>query len=446
MSEFVSGIQQLCWNPLTLCAFMGTGLYFSFKTDFFQLRHPLLIFRSTFGNVGKNKTHDGISPLAALSSSLAACMGTGNIIGVAAALNAGGPGAVFWMIISAILGEMTCCAENILGIEYRVKNEQNEWLGGSMTYIEKAFSSRKPACIFSVFCIAASLGMGNMTQSNAIASALCTDEKVAPLAVGIGLAAITGMIIFGGVKRIASITEKIIPFASAVFIFALLAVIIKNCRNIPQSIGMIFKGAFGLDSMLAGSMGYSISKAMRTGIARGVFSNEAGLGSSPIVHSAADVRDSATQGMWGITEVFTDTVLMCTLTALALLTSGAWSTETPLSPTQMNTAAFGTVVGGFSSEFVSASLCIFAFATVIGWAYYGEKATEYAFGEKAVTKYRVIYLICVTAGAVAKLETVWALSDIFNALMAMPNLAALIILRKKAVQPINDCTAKTYKL
>ena len=438
----ISDIQHLCWNPLTLCAFMGTGLYFSIKTNFFQLRHPLLIFRSTFGKVGKHKATDGISPLAALSSSLAACMGTGNIIGVATALSTGGPGAVFWMVISALLGEMTCCAENILGIEYRVKNERNEWLGGSMTYIEKAFSSRKPACIFSVFCIASSLGMGNMTQSNAIASALCTSKRITPLAVGIALAALTGLIIFGGVKRIASTTEKIIPFASAVFILALLAVIIKNCRNIPQSIGMIFKGAFGLDSMLAGGVGYGISKAMRTGIARGVFSNEAGLGSSPIVHSAADVRDSVTQGMWGITEVFTDTVLMCTLTALALLTSGAWNTA--LSPTQMNSAAFGTVMGSFSSKFVSASLCVFAFATVIGWAYYGEKAAEYAFGEKAVTPYRAAYLICIVIGAASKLETVWALSDIFNALMAIPNLAALIILRKKAVQPIIDCTAGRF--
>lgn len=422
---------------------MGTGLYFSAKTDFFQLRHPLLIFRSTFGNIGKTKAKDGISPLAALSSSLAACMGTGNIIGVAAALNAGGPGAVFWMIASAILGEMICCAENILGIEYRVKNERNEWLGGSMTYIEKAFSNRKPACIFSVLCIAASLGMGNMTQSNAIASALCTNNKITPLAIGIALAALTGIIIFGGVKRIASITEKIIPFASAVFILALLAVLIKNCRNIPHSIAMILKGAFGLDSILSGSMGYSISKAMRTGIARGVFSNEAGLGSSPIVHSAADVRDSITQGMWGITEVFTDTVLMCTLTALALITSGAWNTKITLSPTQMNSAAFSTVIGGFSSDFVSVSLCVFAFATIIGWAYYGEKAAEYAFGEKAVTAYRTVYIFCAVIGAVAKLETVWALSDIFNALMAIPNLAALIILRKKAVQPFKLYRRKT---
>ena len=446
MSDLILSIQQLCWNPLTLCAFMGTGLYFSIKTNFFQLRHPLLIFRSTFGKVSKKQNRDGISPLAALSSSLAACMGTGNIIGVAAALNAGGPGAVFWMVVSAVLGEMTCCAENVLGIEYRTKNERNEWLGGSMTYIENAFSSRKPACIFSVFCIAASLGMGNMTQSNAIATALCTETKSSIIAVGICLAAITGLIIIGGVKRIASITEKVIPFASAMFILALIAVIIKNHKNIPQSINMIFEGAFGLNPILAGGTGYGISKTIRTGIARGVFSNEAGLGSSPIVHSAADATDSATQGMWGIAEVFIDTVLMCTLTALALLTSGAMSSDIALPPTQMNTAAFSTVMGNFSAKFVSASLCIFAFATIIGWAYYGEKAAEYALGKKAVAPYRVIYIICTVIGATVKLETVWALADIFNALMAIPNLAALITLRKKAVQPIIDRTAKGVKI
>lgn len=422
---------------------MGTGLYFTVKSGFFQFRHPMLIFKSTFGKISKKKNSDGISPLAALSSALAACMGTGNIIGVATALSTGGPGAVFWMIISALLGEMTCCAENILGIEYRVKNEKNEWLGGSMLYIEKAFKSRKVACVFSVFCIAASLGMGNMTQSNAISSALCEEGNFSPVAVGIGVAAVTGMIILGGVKRIAAVTEKVIPITSAIFIIALLAIIVKNSENIIPSIKAIFFGAFGVDAIFAGTAGYGISKAVRTGIARGVFSNEAGLGSSPIVHAAADVEDSATQGLWGIAEVFIDTVLMCTMTALALLTSGAWNSTSTLSPTQMNYAAFNCIIGENSQNFVCISLCIFAFATVIGWAYYGEKAAEYAFGSKSVFAYRAVYLICIVIGATIKLETVWALSDIFNALMAVPNLAALIRLRKKAVQPIKAVPHKS---
>ena len=419
-----------------LAAFMGTGFYFTLKTRFFQFRHPVMIFRSTFGRLKQSRGKDGISPLAALSSALAACMGTGNIIGVAAALNAGGPGAVFWMVVSALLGEMTCCAENILGMEYRTKNSQNEWIGGSMAYIEKAFSSRKTACIFSVFCIGASLGMGNMTQSNAVSGVLCSSKNVSPLAAGIALAAISGMIIIGGIKRIASFTEKLIPAVSFVFITVLAAIIIKNHTAVLPCLKEIFISAFGLKPVIGGSVGYGISKAIRTGIARGVFSNEAGLGSSPIVHSASNEKSSAVQGMWGIVEVFIDTVLMCTLTALALMTSGAWTAESSLTEIEMNTAAFSGILGRYASGFIAGSLCIYAFATIIGWEYYGEKAVEYAFGGKAVTTYRGVYLCCIVIGAVTKLETVWALSDIFNALMAVPNLAALIILRKKAVQPL----------
>ncbi len=436
MASLILKLQNLCWNPLTLLAFTGTGFYFTVKTGFFQFRHPLIIFRSTFGSLKKNRKKDGISSLAALSSALAACMGTGNIIGVAAALNAGGAGAVFWMVISALLGEMTCCAENILGIEYRTKNSKNEWMGGSMAYIEKAFSSRRVACAFSVFCFAASIGMGNMTQSNAIAEVICKDKNVSPLAVGIAVAAISGMIIIGGIRRIASFTEKLIPAVSFIFIVALTATIIKNSGNILPCLKEILVSAFGIKPLIGGSIGYGISKAIRIGVARGVFSNEAGLGSSPIVHSASEEKCSAVQGMWGIAEVFIDTVLTCTLTALALMTSGAYSPENSLTEIEMNTAAFSGILGRHADGFVGISLCIFAFATIIGWEYYGEKAAEYALGDRAVTVYRCIYLCCTVIGAVTRLETVWALSDVFNALMAVPNLAALIILRKKAVQPL----------
>lgn len=428
-----------------LVAFTGTGFYFTLKTRFFQFRHPVMIFRSTFGSLNKQRSKDGISPVAALSSALAACMGTGNIIGVAAALNAGGPGAIFWMIVSALLGEMTCCVENVLGIEYRTKNSTNEWTGGSMNYIEKAFSSRKVACVFSFFCIAASLGMGNMTQSNAIAGVICRERHIAPLSVGIVLAAISGLIIIGGIKRIASFTEKLIPAVSLVFIAMLMLTVIRNRENVFSCIKEIIFSAFGINPIIGGGIGYGINRALRIGIARGVFSNEVGLGSSPIVHSASDVKSSAVQGMWGIVEVFIDTVLMCTMTALALMTSGAWKPESRLTEIEMNIAAFSGILGRHAGGFVGASLCIFAFATVIGWEYYGEKAAEYAFGNKSVAAYRCIYLCCIVAGAVTKLNTVWALSDIFNALMAVPNLAALIILRKKAVQPIKAVLPEKFQ-
>ncbi|MBQ5824998.1 MAG: sodium:alanine symporter family protein [Clostridia bacterium] len=436
MTTLILNLQSLCWNPLTLLAFTGTGFYFSLKTRFFQFRHPVLIFRSTFGSLRKSGKSDGISPIAALSSALAACMGTGNIIGVAAALNAGGAGAVFWMVISALLGEMTCCAENVLSIEHRTKNDKNEWSGGSMAYIEKAFSSRRVACVFAVLCIGASLGMGNMTQSNAIAGVICHSGNIAPLSVGIVTATISGLIIIGGIRRIASFTEKLIPAVSLIFIAALITTIIVNCDNILPCLKEIITCAFGIKPVIGGAAGYSVSKAVKTGVARGVFSNEAGLGSSAIVHAASSEKSSAVQGMWGIVEVFIDTVLMCTLTALALMTSGAYTGENNLSEIEMNTAAFSEIFGRYSGGFVGVSLCIFAFATVIGWEYYGEKATEYAFGRKGVGFYRGIYLCCIAVGAAARLETVWALSDIFNALMAVPNLAALIILRKKAVQPL----------
>ena len=435
MSGFIFRLRELCWNPLLLVAFFGVGLYFTIRSGFLQIRRPVYIFRSTFGSIKKADTKDGISPFAALSAALAACMGTGNIVGVASALTTGGPGAVFWMVVSALLGEMTSCAENILGIEYRAKNEKNEWMGGSLLYIEKAFG-RKTACVFSVFCIGAALGMGNMTQANAISTAVCEQTTASPAALGVAVASVAGMVIIGGVKRVSGVTEKIIPPLSLAVIVALIAVIIKNYSLVILCIKQIFVSAFDFGSVASGMGSYTLSKALKEGFARGVFSNEAGLGSSPLVHASAHVKEPLTQGLWGIAEVFIDTVLMCTLTALALMTSGAYGSNIPLSPVQMSVYAFSDIFGKSSSVFVCVSLCLFAFATIIGWGFYGEKAVEYAFGEKAITPYRIIFLICTVIGTCASLDTVWALSDIFNALMAVPNLAAIIVLRKKAVYHI----------
>ncbi len=442
MSELIFSIRELCWNPLLLAAFFGVGLYFSIRSGFLQIRKPLYIFRSTFGSIKKSNAKDGISPFAALSAALAACMGTGNIVGVAGALTAGGPGAVFWMVFSALLGEMTSCAENILGIEYRAKNEKNEWMGGSLLYIEKAFG-RKTACIFSIFCVGAALGMGNMTQANAISTAVSEQTNAAPGALGLAVAAAVGMVIIGGVKRVSGVTEKIIPPLSLAVIIALLAVIIKNYSLVVPCIKQIFVSAFDFGSVSAGVGSYTLSKALKEGFARGVFSNEAGLGSSPLVHASADVKEPLSQGLWGIAEVFIDTVLMCTLTALALMTNGAYGSSAPLSPVQMSVAAFSDIFGNSSGLFVCVALCLFAFATIIGWGFYGEKAVEYAFGEKAVTPYRIVFLTCTIIGCCASLDTVWALSDIFNALMAIPNLAAIIVLRKKAIYHIKKSALKT---
>lgn len=433
MNTIIYSLQELCWNPLMLTSFIGCGIYFTIRSGFLQIRHPLLIFRSTFGSLKKETGNNGISPFAALSAALAACMGTGNIIGVASALSLGGPGAVFWMILSAILGEMTCCAENILGIKYRIKNSRNEWLGGSMCYIEAALG-KKAAVAFSVFCIGAAFGMGNMTQANAISTALSEQTETVPFAIGIILACLAGIVIFGGVKRIAGVTEKLIPAMSLTVIVALILILIKNRSQLLHAISLIIKNAFSLKSIGAGSTGFTLSQAVRYGVSRGVFSNEAGLGSSPIVHACADVKEPLTQGLWGIAEVFIDTVLMCTLTALALLSGGAWQENSILSPTTMSIKAFESVLGRYSPFFVCVSLCVFAFATIIGWGFYGEKAAEYISGRKGVTAYRGFFLIATVIGACVPLDTVWAISDIFNALMAVPNLTALLRLRKKVFE------------
>lgn len=431
--NIITAAQSLAWNPLLLAGFLGVGLYFTVRSKFFQFTHPRTIFKSTFGKMKSNDDTTGISPLSSLTCALAACMGTGNIIGVAGALTLGGPGAVFWMLVSALLGMMTCCAENILGIKYRIKNQKGEWLGGSMLYIERAFRSKIPATVFAVLCVAASLGMGNMTQANAISTSVSSQCGVHPLSIGIVVAALGGVVVFGGVKRIAAFTEKLIPIASAVFILASLAVIFICRKNAAQAISSIFTCAFSAKSAVGGAVGYSVKTAIRYGVSRGVFSNEAGLGSSPIVHAAAAVDKPETQGMWGIVEVFIDTVLMCTLTAVMLISSGAYTAGTDISPVEMNVNAFSKIIGNASGGFVAASLCVFAFATIVGWSYYGERAAEYAFGSRSKWAFRCVYLACSVIGAAVKLETVWALADIFNALMAVPNLAALIVLRREAV-------------
>lgn len=437
MSFFIR-LNELCWNPCTLALFMSVGIYFTARSGFFQLTKIPLIFKNTFGKMFRKSCGDGISPLGALSSSLAACMGTGNIIGVATAITAGGPGAVVWMIVSATIGEMTCCAENILGIMHRVKDKNNQWLGGAMLYIENAFGSRKIASVYAVLCIGASLGMGNMTQANAIEQAVGDKISVIPPLLGVIIAVIAAMVIIGGVNRIASVTEKLIPLASAVFIVSCVAVIFVNRENIIPAVKLIISGAFSPKSIGGGIGGYTFGKVIKTGISRGVFSNEAGLGSSAIVHSAANTEQPLNQGLWGIAEVFIDTVLMCSLTALALIASGAYTLVD--NPTKMNTLAFSSVWGNYADDFIGISLCVFAFATIIGWSYYGETAAIYAFGQKAVMPYRIIYLLCIVIGCTAQLETVWAISDIFNLLMSIPNLFALIRLRKQVIAEIQRGT------
>ncbi len=431
--EINSAISSFIWGPPMLAIFMGTGLYLSAKSSFFQIFGVRkwveeTVIKAFKNRKIKNESDGSISQLGALSSALAACLGTGNIVGIATAICSGGPGSVFWMCVSAVLGMMTCCCENILGIKYRVKNAEGRWIGGPMLYIERGLGMKGLAGVYAVFLTAASFGMGNMTQANSVSQGL-TGFGIPPLAAAIILCVLAGISISGGLKRISAISEKLIPVLSVLFVAACFGVIGANIKNLVPCFKTVLKEAFTLKSLY----GFGLAKAARYGISRGVFSNEAGLGSSAIIHASADCKNPAEEGYWGILEVFIDTVFMCTVTAAAILTSGVWNAETSLNGVELCSAVFQSVFGRAGGYFLNGCICLFAFATLVAWSYYGKSGMEYLFGEKSGKLYNVLYIIATFAGALTRLESVWSISDTFNGLMAIPNLFAVILLSKEAI-------------
>ncbi|MBP3696833.1 MAG: sodium:alanine symporter family protein [Clostridia bacterium] len=430
-------ISSVIWGPPMLAVFLGTGLYLSAKTGFFQIIGVKQWTKLTVIDAYKKrkeppKTDGSVSQFAALTSALAACLGTGNIAGVATALCAGGPGAVFWMWISAILGMMTCCCENILGIKYRVRNSLGQWVGGPMLYIERGLKKPKLAKIYAFLLIGASLGMGNMTQANSVAAGLA-EFGVTPLLTAVIITPLVFICISGGLKRISSVAEKLIPFLSAVFLCACAYVIFKNVGAIIPCFKLIVKEAFTVKAV----SGFGFAKAARYGISRGVFSNEAGLGSNTVIHASADCEKPAVQGMWGIFEVMFDTLFMCTVTAITVLASGIWSPGSKLDGIALCSAAFESVMGNAGGIILGVCICLFAFATLIAWSFYGKSGSAYLFGDGAGKYYNIVYAVAVFAGCVMKLDFVWSISDIFNGLLAIPNIYAILKLSKEAVELLN---------
>lgn len=446
-------VNGFVWGPVMLAVFLLVGLLCTVRSRFFQVTKFKLWMNETilaiFKKKSVRKTDDkkAISQFQALSTALAATVGTGNIAGVATAIVSGGPGAVFWMWISAFLGMMTNFSENVLGIKYRYKNEKGDWIGGAMIYMDRGLNMKWLAMIFSFFCVLASFGIGNMSQANSIASAVNNTFHVPKWVVGVVIMVFAALVILGGIKRIAQVTEKIVPFMAIFYIVGGLAIIILNIDGIPAAFGMIFRSAFNFRAAGGGFLGYTISQAIRFGIARGVFSNEAGLGSSVMVHSASDVKEPVVQGMWGIFEVFADTIVICTITALSILTTvydpeiGVTALDTAgkaLDGAPLTTAAFSTTFGSWGGVFISISLTLFAFSTILGWSYYGERGIYYIFGQKAVPVYKVIFILMLIVGCVSQLELVWDISDTFNGLMAIPNLLAVILLHGQVIQEIKS--------
>ncbi len=445
-----SAINDVVWGWPALILLGFVGVLMTVLTKFFQIGHIGHWFKKTIGAIFKDKnvtshTKDrSISQFQSLCTALAATVGTGNIVGVAGAIAVGGPGAVFWMWLIAFFGMMTNYSENVLGIMYRRKNEKGEWCGGAMYYLRDGLGAKKHckyigmvlAVLFSCFCLLASFGIGNMSQVNSMVSNIKTAFGIPEIATGIFLVIAVGVVVIGGLKRVAAITEKIVPFMVILYLLGTIVIICIHIETIPAVFVSIFKGAFALKSAAGGVVGAGIAQAMKMGFKRGVFSNEAGLGSSVMVHSNSNVKEPVHQGMWGIFEVFADTIVVCTLTALTILSSDAVDLSTGLlteageevGSNSLMSYAFGETFGTVGTAFIAIAILLFAYSTVLGWSHYGSKACEYLFGTKSVMVYRVIFVIIVFAGSVMEAQLAWDISDTFNGLMMIPNLIGVLVL------------------
>ena len=438
------------WPALILLAFVG--VLTTCITKCFQISHFGHWMKNTIGAIFKDSkvtshTSDrSISQFQSLCTALAATVGTGNIVGVAGAILVGGPGAVFWMWLIAFFGMMTNYSENVLGIYYRRKNEQGEWCGGAMYYLRDGLGAKKGcktigkvlAALFSVFCFLASFGIGNMTQVNSISGNMEAVFHVPTWVTGIAILVLAGLVIVGGLKRIASVTEKIVPFMVILYIVGSVFILFINFHMIPAVFGAIFQGAFAVKAAGGGIVGYGMKLAIEQGMKRGVFSNEAGLGSSVMVHSNSNVKEPVLQGMWGIFEVFADTIIVCTLTAFAVLSSGLVDLETGVAMAEYNGMAltkanivstvFSMHFGKLGAAFVAIAVMLFAFSTVLGWSHYGSKACEYLFGTKSTLVYRIIFVAATFGGAVMGDNLAWDIADTLNGMMMIPNLIGVIVL------------------
>ena len=440
-------VNGVVWGPLGLALLFGAGVMLSVRTGFFQLVHFRYWMRQTIGAIftDRNVTaHTGtddqaISQFQSLCTALAATIGTGNIVGVATAILSGGPGAVFWMWVMALLGMMTSFSENVLGIFYRHKNEEGAWQGGAMYYLADGLGRKKGckqlgrvlAVLFAASCVLASFGMGNMSQINSIAGNLRAAFGVPELATGVVLAGCSAAVIFGGLKRVAAVAERVVPLMALFYLGGALVVVLVHASAVPAAFAAIFRGAFGLQAAGGGVLGYGMARAISWGFKRGAFSNEAGLGASVLVHCAANVEEPVQQGMWGIFEVFADTMVVCTLTALVVLTSGLVDLDTGAALTGVEGSAlvgqaFSTVFGAFGPQFIAVSVLLFAYSTTLGWSHYGTRAVVYLLGERAAAGYKLVFAAMVLVGAVMKLDLAWALSDTFNGLMMLPNLVGVV--------------------
>ena len=455
-----NAVNGIVWGTFGIALLFIAGILMTAINKGFQFTHFIHWIKMTIGAIFKDKhvtahtekDNKAISQFQSLCTALAATIGTGNIVGVATAIVLGGPGAIFWMWIMAIFGMMTNYSENVLGIYYRRKGENGEWHGGAMYYLRDGLGSYKGckwigiflAVLFSAFCLLASFGIGNMSQVNSIAGNMKSAFNIPSWVTGIALVILSSVVILGGLKRVASVTEKLVPFMAILYIIGALVVIVAHGNMIPAAFVSIFKGAFSAKSATGGVVGYGIQMAITWGFKRGAFSNEAGLGSSVMVHSSSNVKEPVRQGMWGIFEVFADTIIVCTLTALVVLTSGLVDLESGKMISENVKSAlvgevFGTIFGKAGPMFIAIAILLFAYSTVLGWSHYGTTAWGYLFGDKSSIIYKIVFVVMIFFGCTMSLDLAWDLSDTFNGLMMIPNLIGVI-----ALCPIVSKITKNY--
>ncbi len=431
----ISKVGGFVWGPPMMILLVGTGLWLTLRLKGLQFRK---LFYALYLALVKRREGDepgDISHFQALMTALSATVGTGNIAGVATAIAAGGPGALFWMWITGLVGMATKYAEAILAVTYRETDENGEMSGGPMYYIAKGLNMPWLGALFAFFATIASFGIGNMVQSNSVAAAVESTFHVSPTVTGIVLMVLTAVVVLGGIKKIGQVTGVLVPVMIVFYVVGALIILFLNISEIPAALALIIKQAFSPTAAVGGFAGSTVMLAMRMGVARGIFSNESGLGSAPIAAAAAQTKHPTTQALVSMTQVFIDTIVVCTMTGLVIILTKLWSSgETGA---VLTTKAFQAAIPG-GGLIVTIGLILFAYSTILGWCYYGEKSITYLFGIKAVTPYRIFFSIIVGVGAVSKLNFVWNLSDTFNGLMAVPNLIGLLLLTPVVVKKTKD--------
>ena len=468
-AEIIDYLNGIAWGPWMLILLVGTGIYLTVRVGFIQFGKFGYVMKNTIGKLfQKQSAGEGeVTPLQAVSTALAATVGTGNIAGVTGAIAVGGPGAVFWMWVSALFGMVTKYAEVVLAIRYRERNEKGEWVGGPMYYIKNGLGKNWNwlAVMFCLLGALAAFGIGNMTQVNTIAVSINTaidafggnvqahtvrlfgqTVPVSSLVVGGIVALIVALVTFGGVKRIGSVAEKLVPFMAVIYIVASLCVIVANIGSLGNVFVMIFKGAFSAKAALGGAFGITIMQTIQKGVGRGVFSNEAGLGSAPIAHAASSESDPVKQGIFGIFEVFMDTIIVCTMTALTLLCgveNGVAISWGQSAGSELISASFGTIFGDkIGALIVAVCLSLFALTTILSWSLYGARCSEFLVGSKATMVYQAAFIVVLLFGAALELEIAWNIADTLNGFMAIPNLIALLGLSGVVIKLTKEHFAK----